>query len=386
MKLCDKITKLRKMKGLSQEELANELDVSRQSVFKWESGENTPDLEKIKKLAKLFNVTFDELLDDEKDLEVIYQNVKSEETSENSSEQATKYRKVYDSKIILNACEQSDYEHGYTQFNKKCDDYLFAGRKVNHEKMIAAKGYVKTIRVQHDMLVDFFADDKNKTFGFFFDGAPQFICPFENFVSFSIANDAPSTSIGYASSSYTNSPSIYDCSLKYYDENGSLSVYKIIFSCKRNYITQKSMIKTSRDVLFFENSLSKKTSEKLNEISTYLNGIKEVGNQIKNEEISVKQVDITGVTNEIEAGQFKKKIVNNSHKTSDKTNGFAIAGFICSFFVPLLGFIFGGIGLNKSKSLNDNGKKLSIAALIISGFSVLFSIILSIATIGIRLI
>ena len=86
MKLCDKITKLRKMKGLSQEELANELDVSRQSVFKWESGENTPDLEKIKKLAKLFNVTFDELLDDEKDLEVIYQNVKSEETSENSSE------------------------------------------------------------------------------------------------------------------------------------------------------------------------------------------------------------------------------------------------------------------------------------------------------------
>lgn len=52
MKLNDKIAKLRKYKGLSQEELASELDVSRQSVFKWEAGENANDLGKIKKLAK----------------------------------------------------------------------------------------------------------------------------------------------------------------------------------------------------------------------------------------------------------------------------------------------------------------------------------------------
>ena len=93
MKLCDKISKLRKRKGLSQEELANELEVSRQSVFKWEAGENTPDLEKIKKLAKLFNVSFDILLDDDKDLE---ETKEAEETvvAKESPKKSIKFRKT----------------------------------------------------------------------------------------------------------------------------------------------------------------------------------------------------------------------------------------------------------------------------------------------------
>lgn len=68
MKFNEKIYALRRKKGWSQEELANELDVSRQSVYKWESGENVPDVDKIKKLAKIFNVSLDILLDDECDL------------------------------------------------------------------------------------------------------------------------------------------------------------------------------------------------------------------------------------------------------------------------------------------------------------------------------
>lgn len=48
------------------------------------------------------------------------------------------------------------------------------------------------------------------------------------------------------------------------------------------------------------------------------------------------------------------------------TNGFAIAGFVCSFFFILLGLIFGCVGLSKSKQLNGNGKGLAIAAIVIS--------------------
>ena len=44
----------------------------------------------------------------------------------------------------------------------------------------------------------------------------------------------------------------------------------------------------------------------------------------------------------------------------------AIAGFVCSFFIPLLGWIFGGIGLSRSKKLDGKGKGFSISALIIS--------------------
>lgn len=126
------------------------------------------------------------------------------------------------------------------------------------------------------MLVDFFVDDKNKAFGFFFDGAPQFICPFENFVSF--FNDVSKTGASSMPVSYARTSIIYDCSLAYFDENGYLCTYKIAFSCNRNYVIHKSIIKTSKDVLFWEESLAKKTVEKLNEISTYLTSIKEVGN------------------------------------------------------------------------------------------------------------
>ena len=56
----------------------------------------------------------------------------------------------------------------------------------------------------------------------------------------------------------------------------------------------------------------------------------------------------------------------NSNQQEQKTNGFAIAGLICAFFIPLLGWIFGGIGLSKANNMNGVGKGMSIAALIIA--------------------
>lgn len=62
MTLSEKILHLRTARGLSQGELAEKLEVSRQSVSKWETGQSTPDLDKIIKLADLFGVTVDELV------------------------------------------------------------------------------------------------------------------------------------------------------------------------------------------------------------------------------------------------------------------------------------------------------------------------------------
>ena len=60
MKFSDNLIKLRKKEGLSQEELANKLDVSRQTISKWEAGQTTPELEKLRNLAKLFNISVDD--------------------------------------------------------------------------------------------------------------------------------------------------------------------------------------------------------------------------------------------------------------------------------------------------------------------------------------
>ena len=65
MILADKIVENRKKNGWSQEELADKLGVSRQSVSKWESAQAIPDMKKILQLAEVFNVTTDYLLKDE---------------------------------------------------------------------------------------------------------------------------------------------------------------------------------------------------------------------------------------------------------------------------------------------------------------------------------
>lgn len=65
MILADKIIQLRKRSGWSQEELAEKMNVSRQSVSKWEGAQSVPDLEKILQLGRIFGVSTDYLLKDE---------------------------------------------------------------------------------------------------------------------------------------------------------------------------------------------------------------------------------------------------------------------------------------------------------------------------------
>ena len=65
MIFADKLIRLRKQAGLSQEELASELNISRQSVSKWEQAQSISDLDKIIQLSTFFNVSTDYLIKDE---------------------------------------------------------------------------------------------------------------------------------------------------------------------------------------------------------------------------------------------------------------------------------------------------------------------------------
>lgn len=62
MEFSEKLITLRKGRDLTQEQLAEQLNVSRQSISKWESGQVIPEVEKIVELSKVFNVTLDYLL------------------------------------------------------------------------------------------------------------------------------------------------------------------------------------------------------------------------------------------------------------------------------------------------------------------------------------
>ena len=65
IKTADRLAELRKARGLSQEELAEQLGVTRQAVSKWERAESAPDTDNLIELAKIYGVTLDELINGE---------------------------------------------------------------------------------------------------------------------------------------------------------------------------------------------------------------------------------------------------------------------------------------------------------------------------------
>lgn len=91
IEIADRLVKLRKQKGLSQEELADKLGLSRQAVSKWERAEASPDTDNLICLAKLYGVSLDQLLNTEDDLNTIVdeQVKKDVEVEEEKVEEAT---------------------------------------------------------------------------------------------------------------------------------------------------------------------------------------------------------------------------------------------------------------------------------------------------------
>lgn len=70
MTFKEKLVILRKIKGITQEELACAVGVSRQAVYKWESGQSYPEVPKLLEMKLLFSVSIDDLLDDSFDIEL----------------------------------------------------------------------------------------------------------------------------------------------------------------------------------------------------------------------------------------------------------------------------------------------------------------------------
>ena len=84
MSLGDNLFNARKKSGMSQEEVAEKLGVSRQTISKWELDETLPDIRQSKKLSNLYHLTLDELIDFDIDVKEIEQIIErtSEETEQ----------------------------------------------------------------------------------------------------------------------------------------------------------------------------------------------------------------------------------------------------------------------------------------------------------------
>ena len=82
MNIGEKIYQLRKKKNLSQEDLASVLNVSRQTISKWETGDSNPDLDKIVPLCNFFDISTDEFL---KGKDIVYERKLTNEKKKNKA-------------------------------------------------------------------------------------------------------------------------------------------------------------------------------------------------------------------------------------------------------------------------------------------------------------
>ena len=88
MEFNEKLQELRKNKGLTQEELAEALYVSRTAISKWESGRGYPSIDSLKEIAKYFSVTIDEILSSDEVLSIAeeHQNAYIQKTKDKAAE------------------------------------------------------------------------------------------------------------------------------------------------------------------------------------------------------------------------------------------------------------------------------------------------------------
>ena len=103
IEIADRLVKLRKKYGYSQEELADKLGLSRQAVSKWERAEASPDTDNLICLAKLYGVSLDELLATDEDIDtIVKEQVKEENKEEAEQEESSKASGKKQERVVIN--------------------------------------------------------------------------------------------------------------------------------------------------------------------------------------------------------------------------------------------------------------------------------------------
>lgn len=132
MTFAEKLKNSRKSVGLSQEQLAEKLCVSRQAVTKWESGRGIPDIENIKAISKLLDVSIDYLLDDGQNVDttVMKEAINLDDYSETGKlkcrEHACVVAKYPDAKKIYNLVRQRKFT-----IKEEIVDFIFSPGVLN---------------------------------------------------------------------------------------------------------------------------------------------------------------------------------------------------------------------------------------------------------------
>ena len=126
IEIANRLIEIRKRVGLSQEDLADKLGISRQAVSKWERAEASPDIDNLVALAKLYGVTMDDLLNTEKSVDEIFK----EKDKADAWSDTSKFKKEEQTETVEGeTVDDSEKEHSNEDKDKKekFTSYFFDG-------------------------------------------------------------------------------------------------------------------------------------------------------------------------------------------------------------------------------------------------------------------
>ena len=374
MKLYEKLTLLRKQRGMSQEDLAKELDVSRQSVYKWETGLSYPEMDKLKKIAEIFGVSFDALLND--NITLKFGASAAEEASAttaapaapatpaNATKSKLKFRPVFVSKRQLSA-NHSDVDHGYSTETTKAvtnSAEIFKQQISVLSAILKQRGYTYYVSPQQDLAAVFFYDEKRDAIGWLFDGCERFVCPVENIITVSVSDSGSSinysarmhgvgigvgaiNSIGVSSTPIAgmSRPVSYTMRITYFTANGGTGEYVTSFNVKRMRYAFEEGKQENNDpmwITILENSASQATANKLEKIQSKILSLKARGELIKNGDIEVPQINIEEYASRIKASDSQRDAFEatvtgtaKAHKRSKKIAGIVVGVAVAVFVI-----------------------------------------------------
>lgn len=131
-KLADRLCEYRRKSGLSQDELAEKVGVSRQAVSNWERGEKSPDTDNLIKLASVYNVTIDEMLLGDGEVRINQEETKTEEDTDNLFGKYVEFDK--DKIYILKNGEKEKTGYGEIYVEEKNGKTVYLGTGTLHIK------------------------------------------------------------------------------------------------------------------------------------------------------------------------------------------------------------------------------------------------------------
>lgn len=225
------------------------------------------------------------------------------------------YRNVFISGNKLDGYH-ADTDNGYSHAGKKIFDRknreakkFFPRFKSEMDNAMKAKGYTKTVMLQADLCAAFFTDSKRGVFGFFWDGAEQFVCPYENVIDVFLSDDAHMrTRTGRGQSGQTYVPaSSMKLAVSFFTKAGTVETYTLALSCRRSYHYIGSRKKDSHYLTIerVNRELDSDTRTRMEQIRIEILSLRALAPQIQDGSIPVQELDIVALDKQAEGSKAR---------------------------------------------------------------------------------